>query len=123
MKFAYAERPMEPLIGATEAAEYLGFSPLSVRKMAHAGVIPFFAFPYGRKITRRFRVSDLEAYLATVERNPIRQIRSPPEGDHPACALVRAGDEQRGRITRQLAGTRDHSGPWIRGTFAIQLRL
>jgi len=73
MQFAYTERPLEPLIGAREAAQYLGFSPLTVRRMAHDGRLPSIAFQLGTtgKFTHRFRVSDLKAYLATLERNPL----------------------------------------------------
>lgn len=79
MKTVYAEPPMEPLIGAGEAAEYLGFSSLTVRRMAHDGRLPSIAFPLGKdklgnqKYLHRFRVSDLKAYLATLERRPVQQ--------------------------------------------------
>lgn len=72
--FTYIDRPMEPLIGPKEAAEYLGFSSLTVRRMAHKGQLPSIAFPHGRgKFLHRFRVSDLKAYLATLERCPIQE--------------------------------------------------
>ena len=61
---------LEPLIGAEEAAKYLGFSKFTVRRMAHEGRLPSVAFPVGRtgKRTYRFRKSDLKEYLSTLER-------------------------------------------------------
>ena len=55
-----------------EAAVYLGFSPLTIKRMAHDGRIPSIAFPMGAtgKFTHRFRASDLRAFLATLERRP-----------------------------------------------------
>ena len=69
------ELQIEPLINATEAAEYLGFSSLTVRRMAHDGRIPSIAFPVGKtgKYTHRFRASELTAYLTTLERKPIQE--------------------------------------------------
>ncbi len=66
-------QPLEPLINANEAAEYLGFSSLTVRRMAHEGRLPSIAFPRGRtgKFTHRFRVSELQEFLSTLERHAI----------------------------------------------------
>jgi excisionase family DNA binding protein len=72
MKFMYDERPMEPLITADEAAEYLGMAPSSVRKWAREKLLPSIAYPRGKgKFIHRFRVSELKAYLATLEWKPI----------------------------------------------------
>lgn len=75
------ELQIEPLINATEAAEYLGFSSLTVRRMAHDGRIPSIAFPVGKtgKYTHRFRASELTAYLTTLERKPIQSQMPMPE--------------------------------------------
>ena len=76
MKTVYIDRPMEPLIGAKEAAEYLGFSASTVRRMAHRGELPSYAHPRGTdrkgngKFQHRYRVSDLKAYLASIKRGP-----------------------------------------------------
>jgi excisionase family DNA binding protein len=73
MEIQQLNQPLEPLVGAEEAAEYLGFSALTVRRMAHEGRLPSIAFPVGRtgKFTHRFRFSELKAYLSTLERQPI----------------------------------------------------
>jgi excisionase family DNA binding protein len=75
------ELQIEPLIKAEEAAEYLGFSPLTVRRMAHDGRIPSIAFPVGKtgKYTHRFRASELTAYLTTLERKPVQAQMPMPE--------------------------------------------
>jgi excisionase family DNA binding protein len=58
------DQQIEPLIGADEAAKYLGFSPLTVRRMAHEGRLPSIPFPRGKgKYQHRFRISDLKAYV------------------------------------------------------------
>lgn len=69
---AWDQRPFEPLIDSKVAAKYLGFSPLSVRRMAHAKRIPAIAFPIGNsgKNLYRFRLSELEAFVKTLERSP-----------------------------------------------------
>lgn len=75
MKTVYIDRPLEPMIGANEAAEYLGFSSTTVRRMAHRGELPSYAFPRGKgKFLHRYLVSDLKAYLATLKRAPVSEI-------------------------------------------------
>lgn len=75
MKITPIDQPLEPLIKARQAAEYLGFTALTVRRMARDGRLPCIAFPMGRsgKHTHRFRVSDLQTYLATLERRPVQE--------------------------------------------------
>jgi excisionase family DNA binding protein len=72
MEISNVNLRLEPLISANEAAQYFGFSSLTVRRMAHAGRLPSIAFPVGNtgKCTHRFRISDLKAYLNTLERHP-----------------------------------------------------
>lgn len=62
----------EPLIDAKEAGKRLSFSPLTIKRWAHQGKIPAIAFQIGTKgkCTYRFRFSDLQAYLITLERYP-----------------------------------------------------
>jgi excisionase family DNA binding protein len=64
---------LEPLIKADEAAKYLGFSKSTVSRMAHDGRLPSVAFPVGNtdKRTRRFRMSELQAYVSTLEQKVI----------------------------------------------------
>ena len=66
-------RHLEPLVGAVEAAEYLGFAPLTIRRMARRGILPSIAFPMGDtgKYMHKFRMSDLEAYVKTLEHKMI----------------------------------------------------
>jgi excisionase family DNA binding protein len=72
MRTTLEDANVEPLIDSEEAAKYLCFSPLTIRRMAHAGKIPSVAFPCGArgKFTHRFRVSDLAKYVASFSRNP-----------------------------------------------------
>jgi len=73
----------EPLLKADEVAQFLGFAPITVRRMAHDGTLPSIAFPSGNgKFTHRFRVSELKNYLATLEQKPVmtdRMERQYPE--------------------------------------------
>jgi len=63
------DRTKEPLVALRAAAEYLGMSSLTVRRMAHAGQVPAIAFPRSRgKHTYRFRLSELEAYVNSLRR-------------------------------------------------------
>jgi excisionase family DNA binding protein len=75
MKTVYIDRPLEPMIGANEAAEYLGFSSTTVRRMAHRGELPSYAFPRGNgKFLHRYRVSDLKEYLDALKRFPAKTV-------------------------------------------------
>jgi excisionase family DNA binding protein len=72
MKTVYIDRPMEPLIGADEAADYLGFSASTVRKMARKGSLPSYAYPRGKgKFLHRYKVSELKQYLTSIQRKPV----------------------------------------------------
>jgi excisionase family DNA binding protein len=66
------DRQLEPLIDAQEVGKRLSFSPLTITRWAHQGKIPSIAFQIGSsgKCTYRFRFSDLQAYLTTLERYP-----------------------------------------------------
>lgn len=60
----------ERLVDAEEAAEYLGFAPLTIRRWAHAGRLPGYPFPCGGgKFTYRFRISELSAYLDALKQS------------------------------------------------------
>ncbi len=66
-----ADRSTEPLVGVRSAAEFLGMSKLTVRRMAHARQLPAIAFPYSSgKHTYRFRMSELESYVNSLRRAP-----------------------------------------------------
>ena len=73
MEVISTARQLEPLVGAVEAAEYLGFAPLTIRRMARRGILPSIAFPMGDtgKYMHKFRMSDLEAYVKTLEHKMI----------------------------------------------------
>lgn len=51
---------MERLLNNTEAANFLGVSPHSLRRFVALGLIPFTKI--GKRLVR-FRLEDLEAYL------------------------------------------------------------
>jgi excisionase family DNA binding protein len=64
MKSVETDRPYEPLIGSEEAARFLGYSALTVRRMARDGRLPSIPFPRGNgKFQHRFRLSALQAYV------------------------------------------------------------
>ena len=68
MKTSDSSPELEPLLKADEVANFLGFSPITVRRMAHDGTLPSIAFPSGNgKFTHRFRASELTAYLTTLQ--------------------------------------------------------
>jgi excisionase family DNA binding protein len=71
------DRPIEPLVTAATAAEYLGFSSITVRRMARTGKIPAIAFPATGKTLWRFRLSDLNSYIRSLSREPL-ETSSPP---------------------------------------------
>jgi excisionase family DNA binding protein len=73
MEITHIDTQFEPLIRAKEAAKYLGFAELTVERMARAGRLPSIAFPVGKtsKYTYRFRISELAAYVDTLQRHPI----------------------------------------------------
>ena len=63
----------ERLMKSDEAAEYLGFSPLTVRRMACKGLLPCYAFPCGNgKFIRRFKMSELVEFVASLHRSAKR---------------------------------------------------
>jgi excisionase family DNA binding protein len=56
---------VERLIKARDAGRYLGLSPSTVNRMARARRLPSIAIPVGNstKVSYRFRISDLNAYI------------------------------------------------------------
>jgi excisionase family DNA binding protein len=72
MGIASVEPPLEPLIDAKEAAKYLGFSVVTIKRWAHQGKIPRLAFEIGTTgmYTYRFRASELKKFLSTLEQQP-----------------------------------------------------
>jgi hypothetical protein len=91
MEITCSNRQLEPLVGAVEAAEYLGFAPLTIRRMARRGILPSIAFPMGDtgKYMHKFRMSDLEAYVKTLE----HKIIVPAPKDVPILPLENLDDE------------------------------
>jgi excisionase family DNA binding protein len=63
---------LERLIDSKEAGKYLGFSSLTVRRMAQKKLLPSIVFPVGEtgKHTYRFRASELKAHLDALEQRP-----------------------------------------------------
>jgi len=60
----------EPLIDAKGASAYLGFAPLTIKRMAHRGDLPTIAFPIGAtgKFLYKFRLSDLQRHVESLAR-------------------------------------------------------
>jgi len=82
MKLTCIDRPIEPLIGSKEAASILGFSSLTIRRMAHRGELPSYSFPSGKNKFRYFyRVSELEIYLDSLRRQPVQKQEQVSEED------------------------------------------
>jgi excisionase family DNA binding protein len=83
MKPEHNDQPLEPLIGANVAAEILGFSALTVRRMAHDGRLPSYAFPRGKdkngneKYLFRYKASELNDYLDSLRRKPVQNELAP----------------------------------------------
>jgi excisionase family DNA binding protein len=85
-----SSKQLEPLINAVDAAKYLGFAPLTVRRMARSGRIPSIAFPVGNagKHLHKFRMSDLETYVKSLEyQMPVPAIKEAPQSDQPSDSL------------------------------------
>lgn len=90
MKITYTEQQVEPLIGSNEAAEFLGFSAMTIRRMAHDGRLPSIAFPTkDGKFRHRYRLSELQNYLNTLQRRPVvmdTDISAREKMTSPICA-------------------------------------
>jgi len=59
---AIAQPQYEPLVDAFVAADYLGFSAVTVRRMARRGELPCIPFSAGQRTVWRFRISELEKF-------------------------------------------------------------
>jgi excisionase family DNA binding protein len=57
------------MLTITKAAEKLGLSPSTVRRLCDSGMLPFYR-PTGESGHRRFAVEDLDSYLSTVKTSP-----------------------------------------------------
>jgi hypothetical protein len=60
----------EPLIEAGEASKFLGFKPITIKRMAQKGLLPTIPFPIGKtgKYRYKFKLSKLEAYVESLSR-------------------------------------------------------
>ena len=58
----------EPLIDAEAASAYIGFAPITIKRMAHRRELPAIAFPIGAtgKFLYRFRLSDLQKHIESL---------------------------------------------------------
>jgi excisionase family DNA binding protein len=75
-KWAWDDKPkaeFEPLIKAKAAADYLGLSVLTVRRMVVEGRLPAVVYTFGKKKLYRFKMSDLEKFVAAVTQNPSKE--------------------------------------------------
>ena len=61
---------VEPLVDAKAASKYLGFKPITVKRMAKAGKLPTIPWPIGNtgKFVYKFKMSQLEAYVESLSR-------------------------------------------------------
>jgi len=70
------EPEYEPMLSSAEAARIIGFSSLTVKRMAAKGRLPGYAFPCGNgKFTYRFRLSELSDYLKSLSN--YRKLEAP----------------------------------------------
>ena len=58
----------------SEAADYIGVHFTTLRRWSDAGEMPCFKTPGGR---RRFRKSDLNAFLHQIQENPQDKLKTP----------------------------------------------
>jgi hypothetical protein len=58
----------EPLIDANAASPYLGFAPITIKRMAKRGELPTIAFPIGStgKCLYKFRLSELQKHVESL---------------------------------------------------------
>lgn len=63
----------EPLVGAKEAAKYLGFLEVQVRRMARETRIPSIPFQAGTRTMWKFRLSDLQAHVLSIANGVTRR--------------------------------------------------
>ena len=61
---------VEPLVDAKVASKYIGFKPITVKRMAKAGKLPTIPWPIGNtgKFVYKFKMSQLEAYVESLSR-------------------------------------------------------
>ncbi|MGA2851547.1 MAG: hypothetical protein ABSE46_21295 [Terracidiphilus sp.] len=67
----------EPVVDEFAASAYLGFKPITCLRMAKRGQIPSVPFPVGSttKIRRKFRISELKAYIESLSRAPLTRAK------------------------------------------------
>lgn len=86
MKIEYTEPRVEPLIGPDEAAEFLGFSSMTVRRMAHDGRLPSIPFPTkDGKYRHKYRLTELQGYVESLRR-PVQSEHYMPAEKTAKCA-------------------------------------
>jgi excisionase family DNA binding protein len=66
---------MESFVTAAEVARYLSLSPRTVAKMAREGRLPAHRISGSERKTWRFKLSEVEAYLASNSPAPIMARR------------------------------------------------
>jgi excisionase family DNA binding protein len=76
--------PDEPLLDCKEAAKMLNFSPLTVRRLAHDGLLPAIAFSLGKKGKYKkfkFRASEIRAHLDSLSQKARMARYTAEDGD------------------------------------------
>ena len=74
--FMTTPRHPEPLVSIDTVADFLGVTVARLRKWRERGAMPFPAFAVGRAI--RFRLSDVDAWLATRMHHNAAEARAMP---------------------------------------------
>lgn len=64
----FKSQEFEPFVKAEQAAEFLGFSPITVRRMSRDGELPCVRFARGRGHVWRYRMSELAQYVQSGKR-------------------------------------------------------
>jgi putative resolvase len=68
---------MSNLLTVSEAAEFLGVSPASVRKWSDAGLLPAYRTPGGQ---RRYELEDLTEFRSSLREPPVRPEKESIDG-------------------------------------------
>ena len=68
---------MSNLLTVSEAADFLGVSPASVRKWSDAGLLPAYRTPGGQ---RRYELDELVEFRSSLRESPVPREKEPIEG-------------------------------------------
>ena len=77
----------EPFVNAEKAGEYIGYSAVTLRRLAKAGTIPALGIPSGGKTLWRFRLSELDEYVQALNK---KRLADEGSLDEPRAAITRS---------------------------------